>query len=217
MSTAQRVLYALLAIAAVYTAIVLLERRTPMAARSAAPPPYRDPVGLDRIHSVTILNFYASPGVLTEGESATLCYGVALAEQVRLDPPVEALTPSLNRCISVRPEQDTRYTLTAEGAGGTRASESFLIEVKPDPLLLPRVVLFLAQKKAEDRGQPVYSLCFQVENAERVRLEPPLIPPMYGSPKGCFYAAPQQTTTYTLIAEGRHQREARRQVKVAIP
>jgi hypothetical protein len=65
-----------------------------------------------------ILNFYTSPLSIHPGETAEVCYGVANATQVRLDPPAGAVWPSYSRCIDVSPRADTTYTLTAEDAAG---------------------------------------------------------------------------------------------------
>jgi hypothetical protein len=181
----------------------------PAAERPAAV--YQDVLGIDRLTSVTILHFYASPGTLVDGDKALLCYGVAKARAVRLEPPAEALAPSLNRCIQVAPEQDTQYTLIAEGADGRTVSESLTIQVTADPLRAPKVLYFVSAKK-----DTVYSLCFGVENAVRVSVDPPVIPPMEGAPRGCFYVAPKQTTTYTLMVNGRHGTVARRQITVSV-
>jgi len=203
------------ATAAAFLAWTMLSRRNPERP-APAPAVYRDPEGIDRLTSVAILRFYASPGVLVEGDRATVCYGVAKARSVRIEPPVEALGPSLNRCIQVTPAEDTRYTLTAEGDDGRTVSESFTIQVQPDPQLLPKVVYFSGQKKGAP-GEAVHSLCFAVENAARVSVDPPVIPSMEGAPRGCFYVAPRQTTTYTLTATGRRGRASHRSVTVAVP
>ncbi|MGA2327630.1 MAG: hypothetical protein ABSH05_15205 [Bryobacteraceae bacterium] len=89
------------------------------------------PAAPDAGSAVKILQFYASPGALRKGEQAILCYGVANAKTVRLEPEVEPVWPSLSRCLYVAPRRDTRYTLTAEGADGKRVEESFEIRVKP--------------------------------------------------------------------------------------
>jgi hypothetical protein len=81
--------------------------------------------------TVKILQFYASPAEPAKGERAILCYGVANAQTVRIEPEVEPVWPALSRCFNVAPQKDTRYTLTAEGADGQRATESFQIRVKP--------------------------------------------------------------------------------------
>ncbi|MFN7996029.1 MAG: hypothetical protein U0Q18_20635 [Bryobacteraceae bacterium] len=186
------------------------------AATNRPAPVYKDVLGIDNLTSVTILNFYASPGIITEGDNTTLCYGVAKAKTVRLDPPVQALSPSLNRCIQVAPEQDTQYTLTASGEDGRTVSESFTIQVKDDPLRLPQVLYFIAQKK-ENSKPPVYSLCFGVENGGQVSVDPPVIPTMQGAPRGCFYVTPNRTTTYTLLVAGHRGRTAQKKVTIPAP
>ena len=80
---------------------------------------------------VKILQFYASPMVLAKGRQAILCYGVANAKTVRLEPAAEGIWPSLNRCLYVAPQRDTRYTLSAEGADGKRVAESIEIKLRP--------------------------------------------------------------------------------------
>ena len=77
-----------------------------------------------------ILQFYAPAGEIAAGQKVLLCYGVVNATAVRLDPPVESVWPSVSRCFEVKPAKTTRYTLSAEGAGGATASESVQIIVK---------------------------------------------------------------------------------------
>lgn len=80
--------------------------------------------------ALKILNFYASTGMIARGEEARLCYGVANAKTVRLDPPVERVWPSLARCFGVSPKRETRYTLTAEDEHGHTESQSIILQVK---------------------------------------------------------------------------------------
>ena len=77
-----------------------------------------------------IVSFYTTPGAIARGEKALICYGVANAKTVRLDPPVERVWPSVSRCLEVSPSRDTKYTLTAEDAQGHRETASFLLRVK---------------------------------------------------------------------------------------
>ena len=217
MSPHIRIALVVVAATAAYLGWVFVSRRTPGEAPVKRPPAvYQDFEGIDKLTSVTILRFYSGAGVLDEGQAATLCYGVAKARAVRLDPPVEQLSPSLNRCFQVSPHEDTRYTLTAEGDDGRTVSESFALQVRPDPQNVPTVTYFIPQKKGAP-GENVYSLCFAVENAARVAVDPPVIPAMEGAPRGCFYVSPQRTTTYTLILTGRTGRTASRQVTVKVP
>jgi hypothetical protein len=73
---------------------------------------------------VKILAFSLSAGVIHRGQSAQLCYGVANAKTVKIDPPVEDVWPSMSRCVDVSPKKDTQYTITAQdGAGHTDTAE----------------------------------------------------------------------------------------------
>jgi len=80
--------------------------------------------------TLKILQFYTSGGEIAAGQKALLCYGVVNATAVKLEPPVESVWPSVSRCFEVKPAKTTRYTLTADGAGGATASESVEVVVK---------------------------------------------------------------------------------------
>jgi len=77
-----------------------------------------------------IIAFYVSPGMIRQGESAQLCYGVSNAKTVSLDPPVEEVWPSASRCFDVSPKKTTTFTLTAEGARGEKKTQSLELEVR---------------------------------------------------------------------------------------
>jgi len=68
--------------------------------------------------------FYANPNLIGKGETAQLCYGVANAAKVTLEPPVERVWPSLSHCFSVSPRVTTRYTLIAWDQKGKTAQQS---------------------------------------------------------------------------------------------
>ncbi|MBI1896502.1 MAG: hypothetical protein HYS04_08195, partial [Acidobacteria bacterium] len=74
-----------------------------------------------------VTQFYTNKPLLPKGEKALLCYGVANAAAVRIDPPVEKLAPALTRCFEVTPAQTTKYTLTADGRDGRTASREVTI------------------------------------------------------------------------------------------
>lgn len=184
----------------------------------------KQPLLPDHGGAVKILQFYSSAGVLAEGEKAILCYGVANAKAVRIEPAVAPVSLSPNRCFDIAPQRDTRYTLIAEGADGARASESFLVRVKPaaKPTTLPRIVYFEDQRKQSVshavgavRAETVHSLCFSTENATQVAIEPPVFPPS-GAFRGCFYVAPEKTTTYTLTATDGQGHTAQKQLTVEV-
>jgi len=75
-----------------------------------------------------ILSFYASPTVIRRGQTAQLCYGVANAKTVRLEPETRPVWPSVAHCVDVSPTKSITYTLTIEdGAGKTQSQD---VEVK---------------------------------------------------------------------------------------
>src|SRR5271157_3504534 len=93
----------------------------------------RDAVQTDSSTRVKITQFYATAAEITDDDHNTICYGVENARTVRLDPPVEKLTPVLVRCFWVEPRHDTTYKLIAEGVDGSQDSASFRIRVRPAP------------------------------------------------------------------------------------
>jgi hypothetical protein len=78
---------------------------------------------------LAILSFYASPTTIQRGESARLCYGVANAKTVKLEPQSEPVWPSGARCVDVTPEKSTTYTLTIEDAAGKTQSQDIDVAV----------------------------------------------------------------------------------------
>jgi hypothetical protein len=78
---------------------------------------------------LAIQSFYASPGVIHRGESARLCYGVANAKTVKLEPQPDPVWPSYSRCVDVSPKKDTVYTLTVQDAAGNTRSQTVAVQV----------------------------------------------------------------------------------------
>jgi hypothetical protein len=79
---------------------------------------------------LAIQNFYAAPGVIRRGETAKLCYGVANAKKVRLEPQSNPVWPSYARCVDVSPAATTTYTLTIEDAAGNTKSQTLEVKVE---------------------------------------------------------------------------------------
>jgi hypothetical protein len=77
-----------------------------------------------------IQSFYASPGAVRRGGSVQLCYGVANAKTVTLEPQPNPVWPSYSRCVDVTPKKTTSYTLTVSDAAGNTKSQT--VEVKVD-------------------------------------------------------------------------------------
>ncbi len=79
---------------------------------------------------LAIQNFYGTPGVVRKGESVQLCYGVANAKTVTLVPQDNPVWPSYSRCVDVKMEQTTTFTLTATNAAGKSVNSTVEIKVK---------------------------------------------------------------------------------------
>jgi hypothetical protein len=79
---------------------------------------------------LAIQSFYVSPGVIRRGQSVQICYGVANASTVTLDPPVAKVWPSYSRCFDVTPSHTTIYTLTIAGASGETRSATITVKVQ---------------------------------------------------------------------------------------
>jgi hypothetical protein len=76
-----------------------------------------------------ILKFFAYPGIVNRGDSATLCYSVSNAKSVTLEPQSNAVWPAFERCVSVTPAKTTTYTLTATDAAGNKKTATAEVEV----------------------------------------------------------------------------------------
>lgn len=78
----------------------------------------------------SILSFYATPGLIHRGQQTEICYGVANAQTVKIDPDLgRGVWPSVNRCIDITPKKTTTYTLTADDGHGNTKTASFTLEV----------------------------------------------------------------------------------------
>lgn len=140
----------------------------------------------------------------------TICYGVENAVSLILDPPVEELTPSINRCFEAPVPRETEFKLTVRGAGGDEATASFTVAVSKDaggppraesPSTGPVIASFTAEPSQISSGAPPVKLCYQAANAQSVTVEPK-VADLGGALMGCFYAPTEKTTTYALTAHG---------------
>jgi len=78
---------------------------------------------------VKILAFSLSSGAIRRGQSVQLCYGVANAKTVKIEPPVGETWPSMSRCVDVEPKKDTTYVITAADAEGHSDTAQLAIKV----------------------------------------------------------------------------------------
>jgi hypothetical protein len=79
---------------------------------------------------LTIRGLYISPRAIHPGETAQLCYDVANAKTVTLDPPVGEVWPSHSRCLNISPRKSTTYTLTIADAAGKTVSQTVELPVR---------------------------------------------------------------------------------------
>jgi hypothetical protein len=77
-----------------------------------------------------ILTFYANPPALQAGQAGLLCYGVANAADVRIEPALDGVGPALTRCLEVRPTRSTTYTLRATGRDGKTDTRQVEVTVR---------------------------------------------------------------------------------------
>ncbi len=158
-------------------------------------------------------HFYASPAVVERGARALLCYGVEAAASVRIEPSVEKLSPSPNRCFEAFPERDTAYRLTAVGFNGDEVTAGAQVRVVPRRVRVQNkqataeiIGEFLATSMEIQRGQPV-TICYDAGAAESLSLEPGNQPVAPG--KKCVSVRPDRTTTYKLTAQANGRTEVR--------
>lgn len=92
----------------------------------------QDNIALEQMggKELAIQSFYATPGTISRGETVQLCYGVANAKTVKLEPQSNPVWPSYARCVDVTPAKSTTYTLTIADAGGNTKSQTLEVKVR---------------------------------------------------------------------------------------
>ena len=91
----------------------------------------RDRADLEQMggKELAIQTFYATPGEVRRGEPVQLCYGVANAKTVTLEPQSNPVWPSYSRCVDVSPTKTTTYTLTVADASGHTLAKTLQVTV----------------------------------------------------------------------------------------
>jgi hypothetical protein len=79
---------------------------------------------------LAIRGLYVSPRAIHPGAVAQLCYDVANAKTVTLDPPAGEVWPSHSRCLNISPRKSTNYTLTITDAAGKTVSQTVELPVR---------------------------------------------------------------------------------------
>lgn len=78
---------------------------------------------------LAIQMLYATPEI-RRGETAQVCFGVANAKSVTLEPQTSPVWPSHSLCVDVKPVKSTTYTLTATGADSKSVTGQVTVAVK---------------------------------------------------------------------------------------
>jgi hypothetical protein len=210
-------------IAAAYLGYVFLARHTSnrrfedrqKSAEAAPDPKFEATYGGT---AVKIVQFYARDAVITEGESTVICYGLVNAKSVKIEPPVSGVQVALSNCVSVQPEHDTQYTMTAEGTDGKTVTAAFTLAVKPDAGSVPSITAFQVVKHSVELGHHYFTIAFRFQNARTVSIDPPVFSTMEDSaPFGQFMVTPEVSTTYTLTVVGKKGRKATKKLTVDVP
>jgi hypothetical protein len=107
------------------------ERRN--AAKAAEQQRQEDRAAIEQLGGteLAVRALYVSPKSIHRGQTAQLCYDVANAKTVTLDPPASgAVWPSHNRCVDISPKKTTTYTLTIGDASGKSTSQTVDLQVR---------------------------------------------------------------------------------------
>lgn len=138
MRTVTRIAAVVLAAALIYVLWVFWSRAQQnrrfqqRAAQQAAQQKARDQQTYEGMggNSFAILSFFANPPSVKPGEESELCYSVSNAKSVSIVPPVGDVWPAFDRCVSVRPQRTTTYTITIADAAGHTKSTTTKLEVR---------------------------------------------------------------------------------------
>lgn len=165
---------------------------------------------------VKILQFYAGSAIVARGEQVLICYGVENAKAVRVEPPIEQITPSYNRCFQHSPTATSEIKLIATGANGLESSKTLQLKVAgvapapPGQLIL----YFVSSGRSVAAGQEV-TLCYETRNASSIRIEPSSTDRKL-TPKDCVTEKIVKKTQFSLIAEGRKGERDRASVQIDV-
>ena len=134
--------------------------------------------------------FSVSPAMIKGGESATLTWTTDLATLCTIEPDIGEVP--LNGSIAVTPNQDTMYTLTAVGPGGTIKRTATVAYIKPT------ASIFADPEHLDVVGQPT-TLTWVFSNADNCVIDQGIGEVQLG---GSLVVTPEKTTTYTITATG---------------
>lgn len=136
-----------------------------------------------------IVSFSANPTIVASGELSLLTWEVDDADTVTLSPGIGSV--GSNGSISVQPQATTDYTLTASNDSGTVNASARVSVDQP-----ARIISFSAEPSRINLGE-TSTISWQTENATTVTLNDTPV-----GLSGSSEFSPQETTTFTLRAQG---------------
>ena len=165
---------------------------------------------------VKILQFYAGSGTVARGEQVLICYGVENAKAVRLEPHIETIAPSFNRCFQYSPAATSEIKLIATGADGSESFKTLAITVAgvAPPPKGQLILFFVSSGKSVVPGQQV-TLCYDTSNSSSVKIEPSPVDRKLAA-KDCVAQQVTRKTKFTLIARGANGEEDRESLQVDV-
>ena len=160
-----------------------------------------------------IVSFKAVPDKVVDDGASQLCFLLEGASTAQIDPGASAVNVSAGeQCLKVIPLKTTTYTLKAFNAEGIEVSAEATITA----IRSPKIVEFSATPAKVTRGEPI-NLCYQVENATGVNIDPRVTKPRaLPVDRTCLGHRPLTTTTYTLTASNEDGLTAQRQFTVNV-
>jgi hypothetical protein len=145
-----------------------------------------------------IVEFTGSPKRIHQGDAVILSWKVENATQIVLNPvdPV-ARDPRVVTSREVRPEQTTKYELTAIGVGGDVVKKEFVVTVVDPSASAAEILAFKARPEQIEAGKKS-TLTWAVEGATAIDIDNGIGGNL--KPRDRFDVMPHETTTYTLTA-----------------
>jgi len=196
----------------------------PIRASSPSPVPSTTPVGEQRaiderlaedknpsvrFDPPVITTFQAEKDSIERGSTTVLRWSVTGATNVKIGPNLGILPAQGERTLS--PTETTQYTLIAQGHAGQVTTRQLTLRVTSSP---PSISSFLAEPASINKGSSTL-LRWSVAGAATVRIEPGL---GESQVQGERPVSPEQTTLYTLTAEGPGGRTSKQlTINVAVP
>ncbi|MDR3579634.1 MAG: OmpA family protein [Oryzomonas sp.] len=135
-----------------------------------------------------------APSAITKGQSVTLTWSSTNATNCEIQPEIGAVKPQGS--MTITPAENTSYTLTCDGAGGSAKSAANLSVTPPAPLA-PTDNLSVAPNSIT-KGQSA-TLTWSSRNATTCEIQPEV---GLVQPQGSMVITPAENATYTLSCIG---------------